>query len=47
VLRRLVQERRKPERYNPYAFFSNFDLSIVDDDPQNIMEVVYLEDGKH
>jgi hypothetical protein len=34
LLRRLVQERRQPERYAPPDFRSNFSLSITDDDPR-------------
>ena len=43
---RSVRERRQPERYNPSAFCSNFTLSITDDDPIIVKEVVDLEDGK-
>jgi hypothetical protein len=45
-LRRLVQERRLPKRYTPYDFYSNFSLSITDDDPINVREVVDSKDGK-
>eukprot|EP00253_Pinus_taeda_P025361 PITA_25361 len=45
-VRRLVQERRQLERYSPFAFLSNFALSITDDDPKNVKEVVDSEDGK-
>eukprot|EP00253_Pinus_taeda_P014892 PITA_14892 len=45
-VRRIVQERRQPERYSPYTFYSNFDLSITDDDPKTMEEAVDLEDGK-
>ena len=31
TVRRSVRERRKPERYIPYAFCSNFSLTITDD----------------
>ena len=40
VLRRLVREKRQPERYTPPNFCSNFDLSITNDDPRTIREVV-------
>ena len=46
VVRRSVRERRQPERYSPYTFCSNFALTITDDDPRNVREAVYLEDGK-
>jgi hypothetical protein len=36
----LVRERRLPERYTPSNFHSNFSLSIIDDDPRTIREVV-------
>eukprot|EP00253_Pinus_taeda_P021873 PITA_21873 len=45
-VRRSIQERRKIERYIPSTFFSNFALSIIDDDPRTIREVVDSEDGK-
>ena len=45
-VRRSVRERKQPERYSPSAFYSNFALSITNDDPRTIREVVYLEDGK-
>jgi hypothetical protein len=44
VLRRSVQERRLPERYNPYDFHSIFSLSIIDDDPRTVKEAVDSED---
>jgi hypothetical protein len=44
-LRRLVRERRLPERYTPSDFHSNFSLSITDDDPRTFREVVDSEDG--
>ena len=34
------------ERYNPYAFCSIFSLSITDDDPRIVKEVVDSKDGK-
>ena len=46
VLRRSVQERRLPKRYTPYDFHSNFSLSVIDDDPRTVKEVVDLEDRK-
>jgi hypothetical protein len=46
VLRRSVRERRQPERYSPPNFRSNFSLSITDDDPRTVREVVNLEDSK-
>eukprot|EP00253_Pinus_taeda_P031154 PITA_31154 len=45
-VRRLVRERRKPERYSPSTFCSNFSLSIIDDDPRTMKEAIDLEDGK-
>eukprot|EP00253_Pinus_taeda_P009761 PITA_09761 len=45
-MRRSVRERRKPERYRPSAFCSNFALSITDDDPRTMKEAVDSEDGK-
>eukprot|EP00253_Pinus_taeda_P021890 PITA_21890 len=45
-VRRLVQERRQPERYSPSNFFSNFALSITDDDPRTVKEEVDSKDGK-
>eukprot|EP00253_Pinus_taeda_P027050 PITA_27050 len=45
-VRRSVRERRQPERYSPSAFCSNFALSITDDDPRTVKEVVNSEDGK-
>jgi hypothetical protein len=46
VLRRSVRERRKPERYTPPDFHSNFSLFITDDDPRTVREAVDSEDGK-
>ena len=46
VLRRSVRERMLHERYTPFYFCSNFSLSITDDDPRTIREVVDLVDGK-
>ena len=45
-VRRLVRERRQRERYSPSTFYSNFSLSITDDDPRTVKEVVDSEDGK-
>jgi hypothetical protein len=45
VLRRLVRERGKPERYTPPFFHSNFALFIIDDDPRTVREAVDSEDG--
>jgi hypothetical protein len=44
-LRRLDRERRLPKRYSPSDFHSNFALSITDDDPRTVREVVDSEDG--
>jgi hypothetical protein len=44
-LRRSVRERRIPERYTPSDFYSNFSLSITDDDPRTVREAVDSEDG--
>jgi hypothetical protein len=46
VLRRSVRDRRKPERYSPPDFHSNFALSITDDDPRIVSEAVNSEDSK-
>jgi transposase InsO family protein len=45
VLRRSDRERRLLERYSPSNFHSNFSLSITNDDPRTVREVVDLEDG--
>src|SRR6202046_2147973 len=45
-VRRSVRERRQPERYSPSDFCSNFALSVTDDDPRTVKEVVDSEDGK-
>eukprot|EP00253_Pinus_taeda_P005482 PITA_05482 len=45
-VRRSVRERRQLERYSPFDFFSNFALSITDDDPKIVKKVVDSEDGK-
>jgi hypothetical protein len=41
-----VREKRLSERYTPPDFHSNFSLSITDDDPRIVREVVDSEDGK-
>ena len=46
VVRRSIQERRQSERYSPSSFYSNFSLTITDDDPKTIREVVDSKDGK-
>ena len=38
--RRSSQEIRQPERYSPPDFCSHFAISIIDDDPRNLKEVV-------
>ena len=45
-MRRSVQERRQPERHSPSAFYSNFALSITNDDPRTVKEAVDSKDGK-
>ena len=45
-MRRSIRERRQPERYSPSTFYSNFVLSIADDDPRTVNEAVDSEDGK-
>ena len=45
-MRRSVRERRQPERYSPSIFCSNFSLSITDDDPRTMKDIVDSEDGK-
>jgi hypothetical protein len=42
----LVWERRQPERYTPPYFHSSFILSVSDDDPSTVREVVDSKDGK-
>ena len=39
-VRRSVRERRQPKRYSPSPFYSNFALSIIDDDPRTMKEAV-------
>ena len=46
AVRRSVQERRQLEWYSTSTFCSNFSLSIIDDDPRTVKEVVDSEDGK-
>jgi hypothetical protein len=46
VLRRSVRDKRQPERYSPLDFYSNFSLSITDDDPKTVREAVNSEDSK-
>ena len=41
-----ARERRQPERYIPSTFYSNFALTITDDDPRTVKEAVDSEDGK-
>jgi hypothetical protein len=45
-LRKSVQERRQPLRYTPLDFCSSFDLSVSNDDPIIVREVVDSEDSK-
>jgi hypothetical protein len=46
ILRRSMRDKRKPERYSPPDFRSNFSLSITDDDPRTVKEAVNSEDSK-
>eukprot|EP00253_Pinus_taeda_P028638 PITA_28638 len=46
VVRRSVQEIRQPKRYSPTTFSSIFSLSVTDDDPKTVKEVVDSEDNK-
>ena len=39
-VRRSVRERRQRERCSQSTFYSNFSLSISDDDPRTVKEVV-------
>ena len=39
--------KRLLEIYTPYKFHSNFSLSIIDDDPRTVREVVDSKDGNH
>jgi len=43
---RSVRERRQPKGYSPSTFYSNFSLSITDDDPRTVKEAINSEDGK-
>ena len=45
-MRRSVWRRRKPKRYNPPDFHSNFSLFITEDDPITIRETVDSKDKK-
>jgi transposase InsO family protein len=45
VLRRSVRDKRQLERYSPPDFRSKFALSITDDDPRTVREVVNSEDS--
>ena len=45
VLRRSSQEIRKLERYSPPDFCTHFAMSITDDDPKNVNEIVNSEDS--
>eukprot|EP00253_Pinus_taeda_P032832 PITA_32832 len=45
-VRRSVRERRQPERCSPSTFYSNFSLSIMNDDPRIVKEAIDSEDGK-
>jgi len=38
AVRRSVRERRQLKRYSPFAFYSNFSLSVTDDDPRTVKE---------
>jgi hypothetical protein len=46
VLRISVRDKKKLERYIPPNFRSNFALSITDDDPITVREVVNSKDSK-
>jgi len=46
AVRRSIRERRQQERYSPFVFYSNFSLSINEDDPRTVREAVDSEDGK-
>jgi hypothetical protein len=41
-----VREKRIPKRYTPPDFHSNFSLSITNNDPRTVREIMDLEDGK-
>jgi hypothetical protein len=46
ILRRSMRNKRQLERYSPPDFCSNFFLSITNDDPKTVREVVNSEDSK-
>ena len=46
AMRISVHERRQPKRYSPSTFCSIFYLTITDDDPRTVREVVDSKDGK-
>eukprot|EP00253_Pinus_taeda_P035252 PITA_35252 len=46
AVRRSFRERTQPERYIPFAFCSNFALSITNDDPRTLKEAVDSGNGK-
>ena len=46
AVRRSAWERSQLERYSPYFFYSNFSLTITDDDPRTVREAIDSEDGK-
>ena len=46
VLKISGRETRKPKRYSPPDFCSNFVLSITDDDPRTVREAVNSKDSK-
>eukprot|EP00253_Pinus_taeda_P017839 PITA_17839 len=45
-VRTSIRERRQPKRYIPSTFCSKFSLSITNNDPRIVKEVIVLEDGK-
>jgi len=46
VVTRSVREKNQTKRYSPFGFYSNFALSITDDDPRTMKEEVESEDAK-
>jgi hypothetical protein len=46
ILRRSTRERRQPEMYSPPDFYSNFALSITDDDLRTVGQAVNSDDSK-
>jgi hypothetical protein len=46
ILRISMRDKRKPKRYSPPDFRSNFSLSITDDDPRTVREAVNSKDSK-